>query len=430
MDQAQTRYARKITAALFAGQSFGTAGFIAVASVTSIAAAQLSGRPALAGLPAAVLLGGAAFSAYAWGYIMDLIGRRLALVLGAALGVAGALAGAAAIEGGSFGLFLGANLGLGASRSALQLARYAAAEVHPPSQRGRAISNVVLGGTIGAIVGPLVIAPSGLMALEWNLPELAGAFLAASGLLMSGLVLNFIFLRPDPREVSAEIDRQFPDQGPRAGTRRPTSEILREPGVIVAVVAMVVGQAVMVMIMVISSLHMSNHDHNLANISLAMSAHTTGMYAPALISGRLADRWGRTTVILIGAATLALAGLLTIPSPALFPLSLALFLLGLGWNFCFVGGSSLLADQLSALERSRTQGASDLMVGLASAAGSLGSGVVFASVGFATMGLVGAVVALIPLVLTFWWRSAGQDPPRGLPSQALAAEHAEVTEGS
>lgn len=424
----QARYARKITAALFAAQSFGTAGFIAVASVTSIAAALLSGRPSLAGLPAAVLLLGAALSAYGWGFVMDLIGRRLALVLGATIGVMAAISGAASIESGSFGLFLLSNLGLGASRAALQLARYAAAEVHPPRQRGRAISNVVLGGTIGAIVGPLVIAPSGQMALGWELPELAGAFLAASGLLASGLVLNYVFLRPDPREAGAQIDRQFPDQGPRAGSRRPTGEILREPAVIVAVTAMVAGQAVMVMIMVISSLHMANHDHNLANISLAMSAHTTGMYAPSLISGRLVDRWGRSTVILLGAATLALSGLLAVPSPALLPLSFALLLLGLGWNFCFVGGSSLLADQLSALERSRTQGASDLMVGLASAAGSLGSGVVFASVGFAAMGLVGAGVALIPLLLTLWWRSAVRMAPSSLPSRALTSEHPEVTE--
>lgn len=405
MDDFHTRYARKITMALFAAQSVGTAGFIAVASVTSIVAADLSGRPALAGLPATVFLIGAALSAYVWGSIMDWIGRRPALVLGAAFGVAGALTGVAAIRLGSFVLFLVGNAGLGASRSAQQLARYAAAEVHPPDLRGRAISNVVVGGTVGAILGPLAIAPSGIAALGWGLPELSGAFLAASSLLAAGLLLNFTLLRPDPREMGAAIDRQFPDEGPRAGIRRALGVIIQEPAVIVAITAMVVGQAVMVMIMVISSLHMASHDHNLANISVAMSAHTTGMYAPALISGRLADRWGRTTVIVIGALALVVSGVMVIPSTALIPLAAALFLLGLGWNFCFVGGSSLLADQLSTRERGRTQGASDLMVGLASAAGSLGSGVVFASVGFAAMGLVGAAVALIPLGLTLWWRT-------------------------
>jgi len=82
----------------------------------------------------------------------------------------------------------------------------------------------------------------------------------------------------------------------------------------------------------------------------------------------------------------------------------ALFLLGLGWNFCYVGGSSLLADQLSPDERARTQGFNDLLIGLVSAAGSLGSGFVFAAVGFGVMGLVGAMAALIPLTLTLWWQ--------------------------
>lgn len=406
MNQRQIGYARKITAALFAAQSTGTAGFIAVASVSSIVAARLSGRPSFAGLPSAVLLLGAALSAYGWGYLMDLTGRRHALELGALIGMVGAAAGAVAISRNSFGLFLAANLALGASRSALQLARFAAAEVHPPDERGRAISNVVLGGSVGAIVGPLVIAPSGELAQSWALPELAGAFLAAATLLSLGVILDFAFLRPDPRDVGAEIDRQFPDQGPKAGTRRPIGRILREPAVIVAVTAMVVGQAVMVMIMVITSLYMSNHDHSLEGISLVMFAHTTGMYAPAVLSGRLSDRWGRSTVIIIGAGTLTLAGLLATLSPALLPLSIALFLLGLGWNFCFVGGSTLLADQLSDLERGRTQGASDLIVGLASAASSLGSGVVFAGVGYAAMALVAAAVAVLPLGLGLWWRRA------------------------
>jgi predicted MFS family arabinose efflux permease len=107
---------------------------------------------------------------------------------------------------------------------------------------------------------------------------------------------------------------------------------------------------------------------------------------------------------MLGAGILFIAGLSAGLSPEVLPIALALFLLGLGWNFCYVGGSTLLTDQLSTAEQSRMQGVNDLMVGLVSAAGSLGSGFVFASLGYQMMGYVGAGAALLPLFLAFWWR--------------------------
>jgi len=121
------------------------------------------------------------------------------------------------------------------------------------------------------------------------------------------------------------------------------------------------------------------------------------MYAPSIISGWLLDKWGRGRMILIGACTLFLACITAPISPDVVPLGVALFLLGLGWNFCFVGGSTLLADQLSPLERSRTQGANDLMVGLASSFISLSSGVIFNATSYTAMAIVAASLSLIPL---------------------------------
>ena len=166
---------------------------------------------------------------------------------------------------------------------------------------------------------------------------------------------------------------------------------------------MVLGQMVMVLVMVITSLHMRDNDHMLGDISIVISAHTVGMYAFSIISGRLADRWGRGPVIIVGSATLVLACIAATISPDVLPLGVALFLLGLGWNFCFVGGSALLADQLSPLERSRTQGFNDLLVGFASALGSLGSGFIFAAVGYNTMAFISATVAIIPLLFASFW---------------------------
>jgi predicted MFS family arabinose efflux permease len=114
---------------------------------------------------------------------------------------------------------------------------------------------------------------------------------------------------------------------------------------------------------------------------------------------------------------LVLAGLAAPLSPEVLPLAVSLFLLGLGWNLCFVGGSSLLADQLRAEERGRTQGVNDFLIAIASAVGSLGSGVVFAAVGYTVMGSIGSIVALVPLGMAVaWLRRQGPRPATAPPA--------------
>jgi MFS family permease len=234
--------------------------------------------------------------------------------------------------------------------------------------------------------------------------ELAGAYIATLVLFAISSVVVFLGLRPDPRDLGKLVAAAHPDPALNVtGEARPIFEILRQPAALVAVSAMVLGQVVMVAVMVITSLHMSNHDHNLSDISAVIASHTLGMFAFSVISGRLADRWGRGPVILTGASTLLLACITAPLSPNVFPLAVALFLLGLGWNFCFVGGSALLSDQLSPAERSRTQGTNDLLVGLASATGSLGSGIVFAASNYTVIALVAGLLALIPFMMSLLW---------------------------
>ena len=396
-----SKTARKITLTLFLAQSLFSAGSIAVATVNSIMGAKLGGKP-WAGVPSAVFLLGGALAASMWGVLMDIIGRRNGIVLGLVLGVLGSGLVVLAVNQSILILMLIGMTLLGFAQAAMLLGRFAAAEVNPPIKRGAAISNVVLGGAVGAIVGPLLVGPMGKFAVRIGMDELAGAYIA--GLVLFGIssVIISIGLRPDPRELGKQVSALYPDSAPE-GKARPIGVILRQPAALTAVIAMVLGQVVMVAIMGITALHMEDHSHQLGEISAVISAHTLGMYAFSVLSGRLADRWGRGPVILTGAATLLLACLTAPLSPDVLPLAVSLFLLGLGWNFCFVGGSTLLADQLSPAERARTQGSNDMLVGLASATSVFSSGLVYDATSYTVISLVAAALSLIPLVMVFTW---------------------------
>ena len=395
-----TRIARKITLVLFATQSLASAGFIAAAAINPILGAKLAADRSLATLPTAGYLLSGALAALLWGHLMDRIGRRNGIALGLLAGMVGNVVVLGAIQLRSFPM---ATLGLmvmGVTNSAVQLGRFAAAEVNPPDQRGRAISYVVLGGVVGTVLSRLLAVPVSDFAVSIGLDELAGAYLTTLGLFAVASVLVMVGLRPDPRDVGREVALLYPPPTRTGGSNRSRAEIFTQPAAVTAVLSMVLGQVVMVAVMVITSLHMEDHQHSRSDIYSVISGHTFGMFAPSIISGRLLDTWGRGRMILTGGATLLVACLIAPLSPQVIPLGIALFLLGVGWNFCFVGGSTLLSDQLSPAERSRTQGTNDLFVGLASASISLGSGFLFGAIGYAGITAIAGGLALIPLVMS------------------------------
>ncbi len=397
--------ARKITAVLFSAQALASAAFIATSTVTALAGAALSGARSWVGAPAAVSTIAGAGSAFLWGLLMDRIGRRRALSLGLLAGAFGAAGGALAIAIGSFPLFLAAMVLTGVANAAMTLSRFAAADVHEEGSRGRALSTVILGGTLGAIGGPLLVAPAGRLAVAAGTGELAGAFGAAVFLLLAAGWVVAGGLRPEPTLLARELAGASP-AARAAEDRRPFAEILRVPAAGAAVAAMVLSQAVMAAVMVITSVYMEDMHHGLGDISLVFSSHTIGMYGFSLLSGRLVDRWGRRPVIILGAGFLVAACLSAPLTGATFPIALSLLMLGLGWNFCFVAGSTLFADQLRPAERGRAQGLNDLLVGLASAAGSLGSGILSARFGYAGVGMAGGLLALLPLFFVVRWDRA------------------------
>jgi MFS family permease len=391
--------AKKITLVLFAAQSLASAGFIATAAINPILGAKLASDRSLATVPAAAYLLSSAFAAPMWGVLMDRIGRRNAITAGLLIGIAGNILVLGAIQAESFTFVIAGLMLMGMTNAAVQLSRFAAAEVNPPAQRGRAISAVVLGGVIGTFLSRFLAVPVGNLAVSLGMDELAGAYITTLGLFALASILVFIGLRPEPRDVGREVAKLYPEEIPH-GEARAVSTILRQPAAITAMTAMMLGQVVMVGIMVITSLHMEDHMHNRADIYSVISGHTFGMYAPSLFSGWLLDKWGRGRMILIGSFTLLLACITAPLSPDVLPLGIALFLLGAGWNFCFVGGSTLLSDQLSPVERSRTQGTSDMLVGLASAFISLSSGFIFAATGYTMMAVIGGLLSLVPLFMS------------------------------
>ncbi len=408
-----SRIAGRITFVLFLAQSFASAGFIAAAAINPILGEKLASHRSMATVPVAAYLLSGALSASVWGVLMDRIGRRNAITLGLVLGMIGNGLVLLAIENASFAWMILGLMLMGTTNSATQLSRFAAAEVTPPEHRGRAISTVVFGGVLGTILARLSAAPMGSFVVTLGMDELSGAYLTTLILFALAAILVFAALRPDPRDVGRELAKLYPSSAPE-GQSRPIMEILRQPAALTAVVAMALGQVVMVAVMVITSLHMEDHNHARSDIYSVVSAHTFGMFAPSIISGWLLDKIGRPKMILIGAATLLLACIAAPLSPNVLPLGIALFLLGVGWNFCYVGGSTLLSDQLSPLERSRTQGTNDFLVGLASALISLTSGFLFDASSFTVIAIVAGALSLIPLAMTVRWMRGSVVNPEGM----------------
>ncbi len=393
----------RLTWLLFFGQSIGSAGFIAGSTVGALVSAHLTGDTRLTGVPGAIYLLGGALAAYPAARFMEASGRRRGLTLGFIVGLAGALIAGVSVLVGSFLPFLAGFFVMGAARGANDLARYAAAEMYSKAERGRAISRVVFGGTVGAILGPALVAPMGRLAIWLGADRLAGPWFASALLFGLGAVLMSAFLRPDPRELAHQDSDHVSSDATSRGPVRSWGKILSQPQAQAALSALILGQVVMVMLMAITSVHLDHHGHPLEDVSLVITAHTLGMFGPSVISGRLADRWGRGPVIVAGAALLILACLLAPLWNNTWTIAVALLLLGLGWNFCYVAGGALLTDILTPAERSHGQGTADLLINIASGAGSLGSGLVFSALGYTLMAWVSLFVTLVPLLLTLRW---------------------------
>jgi MFS family permease len=376
--------------------------------VTSIVAFELGGDRSLAGLPAAAVVLGAAIGAVILGAVMGRWGRRPGLAGGYLIGVIGALVAVAGIVAQSFPVLLAGCVAIGFGNSSNQLSRYAAADMYPSTRRASAIGIVVWAATVGAVIGPNLIGISGDIAVSMGLPRLSGPYLVPVVLVGIAAVLSAVLLRPDPRDLAD----QPAAGGPAELAPARIGAVLRRPTVALAVLALIAGQFVMVLIMTMTPLHMTDHGHGLAAVGIVISAHVFGMFALSPISGRLTDRFRPVPIIFGGLAIiLASAVLAAVAAPAdQTVLLIALFLLGWGWNLGFVAGSSMLTGAVSRTERARVQGVSDALIWSTSAIASVGSGFVVGAWGFATLGILGAMIVGVVGAVVLLGRGVGRPP--------------------
>ena len=390
---------------LFAISALGSTGYIAAITVGTLVAADIRGDATLGGVPTAAATVGTATAAGLLSGLMLRVGRRAGLIGGLSVGLVGAVLAVVAVIGESILLLLLASALTGFANGVSNLGRYVAADLVPQERRASAIGTVVWGSTIGAVSGPNLVAPAGAAAESIGLPPLAGAYVLTVVFIGLAAVLAFVLLRPEPYALA---DRSALEMRPDGEVAPSVRSILARSSVLVALVTLVIGQVVMVLIMTMTPIHLADHGHGLATVGFVLSAHTFGMFALSPISGRLTDRFGSLAVIAAGLSTLAAAGFLAAfaPPDGGILLTLALFLLGYGWNLGFVAGSTLLTRGLALGERTRVQGVADGLVWSSAAIASLMSGVIVAGASYTTLGLLGVALLVPPALLLVTRRSA------------------------
>ncbi len=389
---------------LFAGVGVNATAYIAMLTAGTLAAADMGGAE-WSGVPSTASVVGTAIGVGTLSALSTRRGRRPALMSGFLLGVAGAAAAAVGVALGVLGLLLIGMLAAGCANAAGQLARYVGGDLYLPPRRARTIGIVVWGATVGAVLGPNLVAPAAGVARSLGLVPLAGAFVVATALFAVAW-LTSLLLRPDPSRLVEHADHGR-DSGSSAGSVR-IRELLSRRAVSTALVALTTAQVVMVMIMTMTPIHIRQHGGGLEVVGFVFSAHILGMFALSPLSGRLADRFGSVPVVLAGFAVLIVAAVLSATAPAHGGplLVIALFLLGFGWNLAFVAGSALLAGDLPLALRARAQGSVDVIVWSASAISSLASGPLLSVAGYSALGAVAVVLALLPAVFIATRREA------------------------
>jgi MFS family permease len=370
-------------------QALAMSGMTIVATTGAIVGSILAPDRALSTVPIAVQMLGMMAATIPAALLMARIGRRPGFWIGTALGAIGGMLATVAIFQASFWLFCLGTFLLGTYNGVAQQYRFAAAEVADEAFRSKAISLVLAGGVVSAIVGP----EAAKWSAEWFMPVVyAGCYVVIVGLaLTAALLLSFISL---PKPLPLTLRRQG----------RPLSEIAAQPTFIAAAVAGMVGYGVMSLVMTATPIAMLDCGHVFADAAFVIQWHVLGMYAPSFVTGHLIARFGETRILLVGAVLLLLCCVINLVGIEIVHFWAANVLLGIGWNFLFIGATSLLTRTYRPEEKGKAQALNDFLIFGTVAVSAFASGALLSGIGWEMV-----QIAMIPFVLAaagvvLWWR--------------------------
>ena len=388
-------------------QIAGSAALAAAVTVGAFVIQDILGQTtAWGGIASATVTMGTAFMSQMLARLMNVRGRRNGLQAGYLLAIFGGFIAGYGAETKTLWIFLFGLFVFGNGQASNLLSRYAAADLATTDQRGRAMSRILFASTFGAVFGPLLIKPAEQAGMSWfGWGQYTGPWIFAGVFFLTSLINTTLRLRPDPLEVAGRLNRQAEAGAPTRLFSDAVKAIRNSGDAQIAVIAMVISQMAMVAVMTMTPVHLRLHDHETVSAYI-ISLHIAGMYAFSPLVGRFADKRGRLTTIQVGALVLMGATVLSSlagDSPVLlFP---ALWMLGVGWSFGLIGGSSLLVDSIDQQIRVRVQGAADLMMSFCGGLAGFSSGFIRKAVGYHVLSNVGTVLAGILLVVVMWKKS-------------------------
>ena len=371
----------------------GTSAATIAVAVTSLAGEQIAPDPSLATVPYGLQFLALMGSAVPLTTLMGRIGRKPVNILASVFGVGAGIVSALAVGVESFVMLCVGHMMLGIFLAGLASLRFAAIDRSPADLRDMAISLALFGGVLAGLIGPTLARSAGVV---FPFEGFIAPYLMLGA--TCGLVALILVFLPFPNDAETVREAQAAKEKAREEGRRVKTEVLSNPQYWFAVVCGAVGYGVMTLLMVASSLEMRASGYAFEINTYLIQAHVLAMFAPSLFSGMLIGWLRRDRFIGVGMAFMVGAALVALLAPAFWAFLVALVLLGLGWNFLYVGGGAMVAALASPAEKLRAQGVNDMIVSSFSAVAALTSGACLVLFGW--VGLqVFALIVLVPLIV-------------------------------
>ena len=358
--------------------------FIAINGLVGLSLAPLGW---MATLPVTGYVVGAALSAMPVSRLQARLGRKRTFQIGLLVAIGSAAMGALAVSTGSFWLLVATTVVAGFYSANGALYRFAGPELVPPTMRERAISWVLAGGVAGAFIGPNLASA----ARSWLPVPFAGAYLALVGVGLVGLAL-MSFIQFPPHTPPA----------PGAAVGRPLAELAQQPAFVVAIIAAALGYGVMNLLMAATPIAMQQCQHPFSSAALVLEWHVLGMFVPSFFTGHLIKRFGALPVMGVGALLNLVCVVVALSGVELAQFLVALFTLGVGWNFLYTGGTTLLTQSYRPEEKNRAQGVMDTCVFWTMAVTSFSSGALITTQGWTWLNL-GSLLPIGLVTLALLW---------------------------